>query len=56
MDNKFRSRKFFLACVSLGTVITGLFLGVLTEQTFAVMVGGILGLYGYQNIQDKSVS
>ena len=54
MDSKFRSRKFFLACVSLATVIVGLFAGTLTEQTFAVLVGGILGLYGYQNIQDRS--
>lgn len=53
MDSKFRSRKFFLACIAMAATIVGLFSNVLTEQSFVVLVGGILGLYGYQNIKEK---
>jgi len=51
MTEGFRSRKFLLACVSLGAAIAGLFEGSLSEQSFVILVGGVLGLYGYQNIQ-----
>lgn len=54
MNDKFGSRKFSLACVSLGVSIVGLFSGVLSEQSFVILIGGILGLYGYQNLKDKS--
>lgn len=54
MDNKFGGRKFFLAVVAMFAAIAGLFTGYLTEQSYLVCVGGILGLYGYQNLKSKS--
>jgi hypothetical protein len=53
IDSKFRSRKFFLACTALSASIVGVFTEVLSEQSFVVLVAGILGLYGYHNLQDK---
>ena len=56
MNEKYGSRKFFLACVTLTATIVGLFTQIITEQSFIVLIGGILGLYGYQNIKDKGSS
>lgn len=53
MDPTYRSRKFILACIMTAASIAGLFFGHLSEQSFVVLVGGILGLYGYHNLKEK---
>ena len=50
MDEKFRSRKFLLALMSLITGIGALFSSLFTGSEFIALVGVVLGLYGGANV------
>ena len=53
MDDKYRSRKFLLATTALA--LASFFLGVdkLSGSEWVMITAGILGLYGYNNVQEK---
>ena len=50
---RMRSRKFFLAVVSLGCSAAGLFMGLLDGNAWFLSIGVILGLYGAANVAEK---
>ena len=53
MDDKFRSRKFMLAVTSLALASFFLGLDKLSGSEWVMITAGILGLYGYNNVQEK---
>lgn len=53
MDNKFRSRKFILAFMSLTSGITALFTGFMIDTVFVGLVGTVLALYGGANVLQR---
>lgn len=53
MDEKFRSRKFFLACFFSVVGTFALFFGLMTGSEFIALSGLVLGLYGFANVMDK---
>lgn len=53
MDEKYRSRKFMLAVTSLALASFFLGLDKLSGSEWVMITAGILGLYGYNNVQDK---
>ena len=52
-DDRFRSRKFFLAAVSLACSAVGLFMGMIDGNAWFLSIGVILGLYGAANVAEK---
>lgn len=50
MDNKFRSRKFILAFISLLSGVVALFTGFMIDTVFIGLVGTVLALYGGANV------
>lgn len=53
MDEKYRSRKFILAAISLVVGSVGLFTGEIESGDFYLLVGIILGAYGTANVMEK---
>ena len=53
MDDKYRSRKFMIACTSLAMSCFFLWFDKLTGDNYVMVVAAIIGLYGYSNIKDK---
>ena len=52
-DARYRSRKFFLAAVSLACSAVGLFMGMIDGNAWFLSIGVILGLYGAANVMEK---
>jgi hypothetical protein len=48
--DKFKSRKFILACLFSLSAIIGVFTGNITGAELNVMAGLVLGLYGASNV------
>lgn len=55
MDEKYRSRKFGLACAFTVAGMTGLFTGFLGGGEFIGLAGTVLGLYAAANVLEKSI-
>jgi hypothetical protein len=51
--DKYLSRKFSLAAVSLGAAIVGMFAGNIDGNTFYLCIGAVLAGYGIPNWLDK---
>ena len=48
-----RQRKFTIAMLSLGLSFVGLMTGHIESEDFKWIVGMVVGLYGWSNVQDK---
>lgn len=53
MDNKFRSRKFILAFISLLSGVVALFTGFMNDTVFVGLAGTVLALYGASNVMQS---
>jgi hypothetical protein len=53
VDEKYRSRKFLLACTFTATGTIGLFSGVLGGGEYIGLSATVLGLYAAANVMEK---
>lgn len=53
MDNKYRSRKFFIACFFSVASTVALFDGKMDDGVYMAIATAILGLYAAANVWEK---